>query len=127
MARKKEKAEEEEEEEEEEYADLEDVAEKVTISTGGKSFPLKLAEVLKAKVDRDGSFSVPKEWLEKKLGYDSSSPMKGRPNGFKRKLNKQHRDLLGDSEIWHVGNKDGKLYTIAIIEATPDEIKKWQE
>ena len=112
------------------FDDLDDVAIKVDVKTvggGGKVFSVKLAEVLKAKFENDGSFAVPKDWLESKTGYDVNKPMKGRPNAYKRKLNRQHGDLAGEGHIWHVGNSDDKYYTIAIFEATPAEVDKWQK
>jgi len=115
---------------EETFDDLDDVSVKVTITRvggGGKVFPVKLAEVLKDKFDRDGSFAVPKDWLESKTGYNTDKPMKGRPNAYKRKLNRQHSDLAGEGHIWHVGNSDDIYYTIAILEATPAEVEKWQK
>ena len=121
---------------EEDFSDLDDIATIATGRFGGggggkKVFPVKLAEVIKQKYDRDcgtnESLLIPKEWLESKTGYDPEKPMKGRPNAFKRKLNRQHGDLAGEGHIWHVGNSDNKYYTISILEATPAEVDKWQK
>lgn len=112
-----------------EFGDLDDVAVKVVVKTiggGGKVFPAKLVEVLKTKFDNDGSFALPKEWLEDKLGYDTSKPMKGRPNAIKRKLNTQHGDVVGDLHMWHVGNSDNNYYTISIFEVTEEVENKWK-
>jgi len=119
---------------EENFDDLDDISETVVSRGFGggarRDFPEKLAEVLKEKYDRDCTanecLAIPKEWLEGKLGFDTSKPMKGRPNAIKRKLNTQHGDMVGDLHIWHVGNKNDNFYTISVLEVNLDAESKWK-
>lgn len=119
---------------EENFDDLDDITE-VGIARGfgggtRTEFPEKLAKVIKEKYDRDCGAGeclfIPKEWLEEKTGYDTSGEMKGRPNAFKRKLNTQHGDIVGDGYIWHVGNRAGKFYTISVLVANSVVENKWK-
>ncbi len=94
---------------------------------GGKILPTELANVLKQKFDNDGTFAVPKDWLEGKIGYNTDGEMKGRPNAIKRKLNRQHAGIVGEGKIWHVGNSGGKFYLISVLDANTEEEDKWKK
>lgn len=94
---------------------------------GGRIISLELANALKTKYDGDGAFAVPKQWLEEKMGLDIEKPMKGRPNAIKKKLNRQHGDIVGKGYIWHVGNSGEKFYAIGLLEATSEEEAKWKK
>ena len=95
---------------------------------GGKIFPVDLANALYRKFENDGAFTVPKEWIEGKVGYDSMKPMKGRPNALKKKLNRQHADVVGDGYIWHVGNSNNNAYLIGVVKAAnQEEEDKWKK
>ncbi len=110
--------------------ELNDIAIKAEVRKvggGGKIIPTALANALKTKIDSDGAFAVPKQWLEEKIGLDVSKPMKGRPNAIKKKLNKQYADLAGDGYIWHVGNSGNTHYLISILEASSEEEDKWKK
>jgi len=121
-------------EEKESQFDLETQLNDIAIKTevrkggagGGRIISLDLANALKTKYDSDGAFAVPKVWLETKVGMDTEKPMKGRPNAIKKKLNRQHADIIGDGNIWHVGNSGDKFYAIGILEADSDEELKWK-
>lgn len=112
-------------------SELEDVAIKAVARIGGgggaKVLPPELAKALKQKFDNDGTFAVPKVWLEDKLGYDTDKPMKGRPNAVKKKLNRQHADLVGVGKVWHVGNSKDTHYLISVLDADEDEENKWKK
>ena len=95
---------------------------------GGKVFPEDLAKALYRKFENDGAFAVPKAWIEEKVGYDVDKPMKGRPNALKKKLNRQHADIVGDGYIWHVGNSNDNAYLVGVVKvASQDEENKWKK
>lgn len=95
---------------------------------GGKIFPVDLANALYRKFEADGAFAVPKSWIEEKVGYDVDKPMKGRPNALKKKLNRQHADIVGDGFIWHCGNSNNNAYLIGVVKsANQDEEDKWKK
>lgn len=112
-------------------SELDDVAIEAVVRAGGgggkKVIPIEFANALKTKFDKDGTFAVPKEWLENKLGYDVDKPMKGRPNAVKRSLNRQHADIVGIGKIWHVGNNKDTHYLISVLDADQDEEDKWKK
>lgn len=98
-----------------------------TVGGGGKILPVELVNALKTKFDNDGSFAVPKVWLEEKIGFDTEKPMKGRPNAIKKKLNRQFGDIIDDDKIWHIGNSGNTHYLISILAVTSDEVDKWKK
>jgi len=97
------------------------------VGGGGKIIPTELVTALKTKFDNDGSFAVPKQWLEEKIGFDTNKPMKGRPNAIKKKLNRQYGDVIDDDKIWHVGNSGNTHYLISVLAVKPDEVDKWKK
>ena len=101
-------------------------ADVTTVGSGCKIVPVELVNALKTKYDNDGSFAVPKDWLEGKIGLDVEKPMKGRPNAIKKKLNRQYGDIIDDDKIWHIGNSGNTHYLISILTAKPDEVNKWR-
>ena len=112
-------------------AQLNDIAIKTEVrkggAGGGRIISLELVNALKTKYDGDGAFAVPKDWLEEKMGLDTEKPMKGRPNAIKKKLNRQHGEIVGDGYIWHVGNSGDTFYAIGVLEATSEEETKWKK